>query len=258
MADGRVAGKVVLISGTGSGQGRAAAELFASEGATVIGSDVDVESAEETVALVREKGFEMESVTPVDATDRADLKRWIDHAAEQHGGIDVLYNNASRQHFAPFPEMTKEEYDFTIANEIDVVWHPTQIAWPHLAARQGAIVNIASIAGVIGARNLPMAAHSATKGAVIGLTRQMAAEGAAFGIRANSISPGVIASPPVQALIDEMGDEAPMMDMVRATASGLPGQPIDIAYAALYLASDEARWVTGSNLVVDGGATVLI
>jgi meso-butanediol dehydrogenase/(S,S)-butanediol dehydrogenase/diacetyl reductase len=255
---GRVDGKVALISGTASGQGQAAALLFARQGAIVVGCDIDVDGAEKTVQLARDEGLTMDLVAPIDLTDRADVTRWIEHADKRHGGVDILYNNASRQVFAPFAEMTVEDYNFTIANEIDLVWHACQIAWPYLAKRNGTIVNIASIAGLLGSRELPEAAHVVTKGAVIAFTRQLAAEGAAVGIRANCISPGVIASPPVQAIFDAMGEDSPSMSMVRRTAAGRMGRPIDVAYAALYLASDEASWVTGTNLIVDGGTTALV
>jgi meso-butanediol dehydrogenase / (S,S)-butanediol dehydrogenase / diacetyl reductase len=257
-ADGRLAGKAALITGTGGGQGRAAALLFAREGALVVGCDVDQESAAETVRLAQSEGLEVTSMAPVNLADPASARAWVQEAADVHGRIDVLYNNASKPVFAPFPEMSLEDFHFTVANEIDLVWHASQAAWDHLARSHGVILNTASVAGLIGTRDLKQAAHVLTKGAIISLTRQLAAEGAAYGIRANSITPGVIASPPTKAQLDRLGDDAPFMSMIRTTARGEPGAPEDIAYAALYLASDEARFVNGENLVVDGGATVIL
>jgi meso-butanediol dehydrogenase / (S,S)-butanediol dehydrogenase / diacetyl reductase len=255
---GRVADKVVLISGTGGGQGRAAALAFAREGAVVVGCDIVADAAETTVRLASEEGLHIRSLAPLDLTDRAQVDKWMQYALDECGGIDVLYNNASRTRFAAFPEMTAEDYRFTLDYELDVVWHCSQSAWPHLVERgKGAIINIGSIAGLIGAPGFPMAAHSAGKGAVIALTRQLAAEGAAHGIRVNAISPGVINSPPVKRMAQELGEAAPFTALIRNALNGAPGEPEDVAHAALYLASDEARWVTGINLVIDGGATVL-
>lgn len=255
---GRVAGKAVLITGTGGGQGRAAALLFAREGALVVGCDIDEGSALQTVAIAEREGLGITSMAPVDLSDPATARTWIDDAARIHGRIDVLYNNASKPRFGPFARLPLEDYRFTVANEIDLVWHTCQAAWDHLARTRGVILNTASVAGVIGTRDLKQSAHVLAKGAIISLTRQLAAEGAEYGIRANSITPGVIASPPTQAQLDQLGDDAPFMSMIRASATGRPGQPEDVAYAALYLASDEARYVNGENLVVDGGATVLL
>lgn len=255
---GRLAGKVVLISGTGGGQGRVAARIFAREGAKVVGCDINADTAAQTADIVRADGYEMLSDGGVDLADPGQAQSWVKRAKDEHGRIDVLYNNASLPRFAPFPEMTSEDYQFTVRNELDVLWYPSQAAWPYLVeAGGGAIVNIASIAGIIGLRDLPQSAHAATKGAVIGLTAQLAAEGAAFGIRVNSISPGVINSPPVQEILAG-GEQSPLRPVINATALGQPGEPEDIVYAALYLASDEARWVTGTHLVVDGGSSVLI
>ena len=197
-------------------------------------------------------------MAPVDPADPVAARRWVEDGARVHGRIDVVYNNAARTAIAPFPEISLDDYRYTVANELDLVWHVCQASWSHLAASRGVIISTASIAGLIGTRDLKQAAHALGKGGIIAFTRQLAAEGAQYGIRANSISPGVIAIPSVQATIDRLGDDAPMMSMVRTTADGRPGQPEDIAYAALFLASDEARYINGENLVVDGGATVIL
>ena len=255
---GRLAGKVVLLTGIGGGQGRAAALLFAREGALVVGCDVDADTAAETVALAKAEGLDIACMAPVDLADPVAARRWVEDGARVHGRIDVVYNNAARTAIAPFPEISLDDYRYTVANELDLVWHVCQASWSHLAASRGVIISTASIAGLIGTRDLKQAAHALGKGGIIAFTRQLAAEGAQYGIRANSISPGVIAIPSVQATIDRLGDDAPMMSMVRTTADGRPGQPEDIAYAALFLASDEARYINGENLVVDGGATVIL
>ncbi|RSZ63856.1 SDR family oxidoreductase [Corynebacterium hylobatis] len=258
MSVGRLEGKVVLLTGIGGGMGRVTAQLFAQEGATVVGCDLNPDSAAETVRLVESEGGLIESSAPVDLSRQEDIEKWVAEAAERHGRIDVLYNNASLPRFAPFAQTSEEDYLFTIQNELHLVWHACQTAWPHLAAVGGTIVNIGSGAGIQGVRSLPQAAHAAAKGAVIGLTRQLAAEGMAEGIRVNCVSPGVMATPPVLAMFEQFGEQAPVAPVIERTIDGKPGDPRAVAYAGLYLASDEAQWVTGTNLVVDGGASAIM
>ncbi|MER5182574.1 SDR family oxidoreductase [Streptomyces sp. NPDC002896] len=255
---GRLEGKVVLLTGIGSGMGRVTAQLLAREGATVVGCDLNPEGAAETVRLVEAEGGTIDSSAPVDLSNRSDVQTWIQDALAKHGRIDVLYNNASMPKFAPFAEQSDEDYLFTIENELHLVWRASQIAWPHLAKVHGAIVNIGSAAGLDGVRTLPQAAHAAAKGAVMALTRQLAAEGIAVGVRVNSVSPGAMGTPPVLAMYEEMGANAPVAPVVERTITGKPGDPMAVAYAGLYLASDEAAWVTGTNIVVDGGASAIM
>lgn len=255
MTNGRLTGKVVLLTGIGSGMGRVTAQLFVREGATVVGCTLNPERSAETVSLIEAAGGTIDATAPLDLTDRAAVSRWIAGAVERHGRIDVLYNNASAPRFAPFAAQSPEDYEFTVRNELDVVWHASQLAWPHLAKSRGAIVNIGSGAAIQGARALPQAAHAATKGAVLALTRQLAAEGIADGIRVNSVSPGVMATPPVLGMYEEFGENAPVAPIVARTLTGEPGDPLAVAYAGLYLASDESAWVTGIDISVDGGAS---
>ena len=254
----RLKGKVVLLTGIGSGMGRETARLFASEGAIVVGCDINSKTAAETAALVEADGYSMDAAAPVDLGNREEVARWIADAASKHGRIDVLYNNASLPRFAPFAVQSDDDYVFTIQNELDLVWRACQLAWPHLVKSCGAIVNIGSGAGTQGARTLPQAAHAAAKGAVLALTRQLAAEGIAVGVRVNSVSPGVMNTPPVQMMYRELGEKAPVAPIVERTLTGKPGDPIAVAWAGLYLASDEAKWVTGINIPVDGGASSIM
>lgn len=173
---GRLEGKVVLLTGIGSGMGRVTAQLLAREGATVVGCDLNPKGAAETVRLVEAEGGIIDSSAPVDLSKRSDVATWIEGAVGKHGRIDVLYNNASMPKFAPFAEQSDEDYLFTIDNELHLVWRACQLAWPYLAKVGGAIVNIGSGAGLEGVRTLPQAAHAAAKGAVMALTRQLAAE----------------------------------------------------------------------------------
>jgi NAD(P)-dependent dehydrogenase (short-subunit alcohol dehydrogenase family) len=250
---GRLDGKVAVITGAAGGIGREAALLFSQEGAAVVVADMTREAGEKTAAECRDAIFQ-----EVDVSDAQSVSDLYEAAARRYGGVDVLYNNASLPRFAPFPEMSVEDFQFTVRNEVDLLWYTTQAAWPHLVeSPTGNVVNIASIAALVGLRGLPQSAHALAKGAVIGLTAQLAAEGAPVGIRVNCISPGVINSPPVQEILS-VGPESPLAGVIGATALGKPGEAEDIVYAALYFASDEARWTTGSHLVVDGGSSVLI
>ena len=251
---GRLEGKIVLLTGIGSGMGQVTAQLLAREGAVLVGCDLNPDGAAETIRLFEEEGLVIDSSAPVDLSDRADVAAWIDAAAEKYGRIDVLYNNASMPRFAPFAKQSDADYVFTIENELHLVWRACHVAWPHLTRSRGAIVNIGSVAGIEGARALPQAAHAAAKGGVLALTRQLAAEGIAVGIRVNSVSPGVMGTPPILAMYEELGEGAPVAPIVERTISGKPGDPIAVAYAGLYLASEEASWVTGTDIVVDGGA----
>ncbi len=127
---GRLAGKVALITGTAKGQGRAAAVLFAAEGATVVGSDRDAADAEETVCLVREAGGRMTSTHPLDFTDEAAAKAWVDVAAAAHGRIDILYNDAGATRFGPIDQTSAEDWSFTLRHELDIVSFATKHPWP--------------------------------------------------------------------------------------------------------------------------------
>ncbi len=223
----------------------------------MVGCDLNPEGTAETVRLVKAEGGTIDSTAPIDLTSRSDVQAWIDAAAETYRRIDVLYNNASTPRFAPFAEHSDEDYLFTIDNELHLVWLASQIAWPHLAASRGAIVNIGSGAGLAGVRTLPQAAHAAAKGAVMALTRQLAAEGIAFGIRVNSVSPGVMGTPPILAMYEALGANAPVAPVVERTITGKPGDPIAVAYAGLTSPPMNPP-VTGIDIVVDGGASAVM
>ena len=159
--------------------------------------------------------------------------------------------------FAPFAELSLEDWHYTLKLELDIVFVPTQAAWPHLVARGGgSIVNIGSIAGMRGSQvvqGFGNSAHTTAKGGVIALTAQLAAEGAPHGIRVNAISPGPIVTQASRAVME--GNPAFLRLFEGLTLIGRAGEPVDVAYAGLFLASDESRFVTGINLPVDGGAT---
>jgi meso-butanediol dehydrogenase/(S,S)-butanediol dehydrogenase/diacetyl reductase len=249
---GRLEGLVALITGTGGGQGRAAALLFAREGATVVGCDVKVEESRKTVEQVRRAGGTMASTAPVDLGDPAQARGWVADTAERHGGFDVLYNNAGAARFASIAHFTDADWHAIVRDELDLVFYTCSAAWPHLVRRGGgSIINTASVCGV---RALPTSpgsfAHAATKGAVIALTRELALEGGPHGIRVNAISPGPTWTP---ANDDRMRNPAVRRAHVDSLMLQRLGRPNDVAHAALYLAAPESSWVTGENLIVDGG-----
>jgi meso-butanediol dehydrogenase/(S,S)-butanediol dehydrogenase/diacetyl reductase len=249
---GRLTGKVAFITGIASGMGRAAATLFAAEGARVVGCDISESQAQQTVSEVREAGGQMVTFGPVDLSSPAAAKKWISDGLAETGGIDILYNNAGGARFGPFGELSHEDWAFTLRNEVDLVFYASQAAWPHLIARGGGvIINTGSAVAARGNPNMGFAAHAASKGAIVAFTRQLAAEGAKHKIRANIVSPGPIRTPATAVMPPEAKER------IRAS---IPlerwGEVEDVAYCALYLASDEARWVTGADFVIDGGGGV--
>ena len=254
---GRFGGKVVLITGTAGGQGRAAAQLFAAEDAIVVGTDLNAAGAAETVDLVRAAGGRMHSTHPLDLGDEAAVQAWIDAAAEAYGGIDVVYNNAGATRFSSIEATSYSDWSFVVRNELDIVFLVTKHAWRHLVARGGgSVLLVGSTAGISGSMTNTRIAHTATKGGVVAMTKQLAAEGAAHGIRVNCISPGMIRTPATEG--DLLAADHPMRTIARAIPLGRIGDPEEVARCALFLASDDASYVTGANLVVDGGWSAVL
>jgi meso-butanediol dehydrogenase/(S,S)-butanediol dehydrogenase/diacetyl reductase len=237
---GRLAGKVVLISGTARGQGAAAKARFTAEGALVVGGDVLTDDGE----------------PHLDVTDEDSVAAWVARGLAEHGRIDVLYNNAGAVRFGAVDEQSFADWRFTLAAELDSVFLASKHAWPHLKASRGTILNVASTAGISGSMTNQRVAHSASKGGVIAVTRQLAAEGAPHGIRANAISPGMIATPGAEQNL--LAPDHPMRTIARAIPLARLGTAEDVIPAAVFLCSDEAAYITGANLVVDGGWSVVL
>jgi NAD(P)-dependent dehydrogenase (short-subunit alcohol dehydrogenase family) len=254
---GRLAGKVALITGVGGGMGAVAATRFAAEGARVVGCDLDPESAAATEVAVRAAGGEITVMGGVDLGDADAARGWVDAAVATYDGIDVLYNNASTQRFAPLDELTVADWDFTMRNELDLVYYTVRAAWPHLKRTGGgSILNVGSIAAIRGVEFMPQNAHSTAKGGVIALTLQLVVEGGPHGIRANVISPGLIETPNTAPMLADPPERMRKVVLDRIPL-GRHGRPDDIVSAAVFLSSDEASWINGAHLVIDGGGSVL-
>jgi meso-butanediol dehydrogenase/(S,S)-butanediol dehydrogenase/diacetyl reductase len=250
IGSGRLAGKRVLITGTAGGQGAAAQRLFAQQGARVVGCDLQPGAAEATASALRDEGYDVWG-HDLDLTDSAASEAWVEAGVDKLGGLDVLYNNAAGFGFSQFSAMTLELWRHVMDVELHIIFHTTSPAWKHLCDGGGSLINTASYSALRGIGPLGQVAHSAAKGAIVSMTRSLAVEGAEFGVRANSISPGFVASPSTDAAVDPKGRAWQLSNALLQR----PGTGEDIAQMALYLSSDESSWVTGQNLSVDGGAT---
>jgi len=253
---GRLQGKVALITGTADGQGRAAALAFAREGAKIVGCDLKADLAAETVELVRRAGGEMVSMQPLHLNDEEQVKAWIDFAVKNYGDFDILYNNASGVRGGAVDTLSRENWDFTMANEVTILFLTIKHALPVFKRKgRGVILNTGSIAGMVGAGmpgNIPgNIVHNVAKGAVIRMSVSLAVELSPLNIRVNTISPGMIDTPAIRPLIQVAGRDV----FTKSFLIRRSGESEDIAQAAVFMCSDEASYITGVNLPVDGGWT---
>ena len=251
MAAGQLAGRVALITGSGSGQGRAAAQLFAEHGAAIAVVDIDDDGARETVACIEQRGgraFAMHA----DVSTRSECEAMIAAAIDAYGRLDVLYNNAAIQMSGRVVETTEEMWDITIATNLSAIFYACRAAIPHmLEGDGGSIVNTSSTLGQQGSEGY--AAYGAAKAGLIALTRQIAVE---YGpkVRANVIAPGSIDTPRFRKVTERMDDAESFLGMLQRT---IPmrrlGLAEDVAQLALFLASDASAYTSGAVIPCDGG-----
>ena len=252
MAD-RLAGKVAIITGAGSrgpglGNGKAAAILMAREGARVLCVDAQKDRADETVGLIREEKGEAHAFA-ADVTRRADCEAMVAEAVGRWGGLDVLHNNVGIESRQLLMETTEEEWDRVMTVDLKSMLLATQAAVPALERRgAGAITCVSSVAALRGAGRT---AYAAAKAGVLGFVVSVAIQLAPKRIRVNAIAPGTVWTP----MVADLGPDT-RARRHKAIPLGVEGAGWDIGWAAVYLASDEARWVTGQTLVVDGGLTL--
>ncbi len=250
----RLENKVALITGAGSGLGREAALLFAREGARLVLNDVAAEAVEQTAHDVTQAGGEAIAV-PGDVSNEQDVEKTIKAGVETFGKLDTLYNNAGIMPDDDVSVLTMDPDLWRRVLEVNTqgVALCCKYGIPEIiAAGGGAVVNVASFVALVGC-SVPQDAYTASKGAVIALTQSLAVQFGPKGVRSNAICPGPIITPLMETLFAT--EEAKMLRLNRIPM-GRFGQPPDVAYAALFLASDEASWINGASLVVDGGITV--
>ena len=253
---GRLEGKVALVTGGGSGIGRASALLFAAEGAAVAVLDLRGDSAKETVDQVTAVGGHALAVT-ADVTDADAVTGAVTEAVGTLGRLDIVYNNAGIGSTGSVADAAEDDWDRCLAINAKGTYLVSRAAVPHLEADGGgSIVNQGSVAALVGVANF--AAYCAAKGAVVALTRSMAIDLAPRGIRVNVICPGTVFTPLMEPMLTARGG-GDMAKGLALTVTKYPvgrlGTPEDIARVALFLASDEAAFVTGSTFAADGGMT---
>ena len=251
----RLDGKVAIITGAGGGMGRTAARMFAAEGAKVVLADVTEEMVGSAVAEVEAAGGHATGIA-ADVSDDADAKQMVDHAVATYGRVDALYNNAGIMPAADHSVIDTDvaTWDKVMAVNVRGVFLGCKYAIPKMVEQgSGSIINVASFVAILGC-SVPQDAYTASKGAVLALTKSLAVQFAPHGVRSNSISPGPIETP---LLMDWLvkDEEAKRIRLAR-NPTGRFGKPEEIVYMAMYLASDESRWTNGASMVVDGGITV--
>lgn len=252
MTQGRLQGKVAFITGAGTGIGAATAIRFAQEGATVVICGRRKEPLDAVVAQITDDGGKAEAVQ-ADVSDETGFTAALDAAAHRHGRFDVLVNNAMAYSWGAIEATSTEDWHGNFSTSVDGTFWGTRAAMKLMKNSGGAIINVSSICGLLG--TVYMAGYSAAKAAIINFSRAAAAEGAAAGIRVNVVIPAVVETPATAGML---ADEASRKNTEKLIPMGRVGQPEELANAILFLASDEASYVTGAALPVDGGRSAVL
>ena len=246
----RLEGKIAIVTGAGMGMGRSEAMLFANEGATVIVTDINESAGQDTTAAIISVGGKA-VFKKLDVSDEKNWQSVVNEAISEFGKVDVLVNNAGILYFKSLEDTSSEEWDKIFNVNAKGVFFGCKYIIPAMQkAGKGSIINVSSIYGLIGAPNA--AAYEATKGAVLQLTKAAACDLAKYNIRVNSVHPGLIDTPMVA---DVMKDPVATKEVLCTTIMGRPAHPMEVALPVLMLASDESSYMTGAELVVDGGYT---
>jgi len=243
----RVYDKVAVVTGGGSGIGAASARLLAHEGARLAILDCNLEAGQAVAASIRHEGAEALAIA-CDVSRDAQVRESMQQVAAVFGCIDILFNNAGLAVRQPVGEQEEEGWDRVVETNLKGAYLCSRHALPHFPDRGGSIIHAASVTGITGVRS--RAAYSAAKGAIVALTRNMALDYAPRHIRVNCVCPGFVKTPFIAALLH---DPQRSQRLTAMHPLGRLGEPEDIAYAVLFLASEESSWMTGQSLVVDGG-----
>jgi len=252
MTQGRLQGKVAFVTGAGTGIGAATAIRFAQEGATVVICGRRKEPLDAVVAQITAAGGKAEAVQ-ADVSDEAGFTAVIEAAAGRHGRLDVLVNNAMAYSWGAIEATSTADWHSNFSTSVDGTFWGTRAAMKLMKERGGSIINLSSICGLLGTSW--MAGYSAAKAAIINFSRAAAAEGAASGIRVNVVIPAVVETPATAGML---ADAASRQSTEKLIPMGRVGQPEELANAILFLASDEASYITGAALPVDGGRSAVL
>ena len=248
----RLEGKIAFVTGGGSGIGAATAERFAQEGAIVVICGRRKQPLDEVVARIKAAGGSAEAIV-ADVGNEAQFVGALEQTAKKHGSLDILVNNAMAYTWGGIDGMTTADWHANFSTSVDGTFWGTRTALKLMGAKGGSIVNISSICGTLGTPF--MSGYSAAKAAIINFSRAAAAEGAAAGIRVNVVIPAVVETPATAGML---ADEASRKNTEKLIPMGRVGQSSELANAVLFLASDEASYVTGAALPVDGGRSAVL